>query len=118
LNVRQKMTPPFNTVAEQQQEIVRVARRIVDGSIGIIAGAREMSRLHFRSHSKEKDEEFLVFVGIDSETDHLPVGEVRRHWSAEALVRKDAEIKKAEDFLRGRALTAARALIHRYEESA
>ena len=110
------MTPAFNTVDEQQHEIVRVARRIVDGSVGVIAGAREMTRVHFRSHSKEKDEEFLVFVGIDSETDHLPVGEVRKHWSAEALAQKDAEIKEAEDFFRDRALTAARVLIQRYEK--
>jgi hypothetical protein len=110
------MTPSFNTLAEQQHEIVRVARRIVDGSVGVIEGAREMTRVHFRSHSKEEDEEFLVFVGINSETDHLPVGEVRRHWSTEALERKDAEIRKAEEFFRDRALSAAQALIRRYEK--
>lgn len=112
------MTPSFNTVAEQHHEIVRVARRIVDGSVGVIAGAREMTRVHFRSHSKERDEDFIVFVGIDSETDDLPVGEVRKHWSAEALLRKDVEIKAAEDLYRPRALEAARNLIQRYEEKA
>ena len=112
------MTPPFNTVAEQHQEIVRVAHRILDGSVGVIAGAREMTQVRFRSHSNDRDENFLVFVGIDSETDHLPVGEVRKHWSAEALAQKDIEIKEAEDFFRERAYTAARALIQRYEEKA
>jgi hypothetical protein len=112
------MTPSFNTVAEQQQEIVRVSRRILDGSVGVIAGAREMTQVRFRSHSNEKDDDFLVFEGIDSETGHLPVGEVRKHWSLDALAQKDVEIKAAEDFFRARAHTAARTLIKRYEEKA
>jgi hypothetical protein len=112
------MSAPFNTVAEQQHEIVRVARGILDGSMGVIAGAREMTKLHFRSHSKERDEDFLVFVGIDSETDHLPLGDVRRHWSPDALARKDVEIREAEDFFREQAHAAARALIARYDGNA
>ena len=112
------MTMPFNTVTEQEREIVRVAHRILDGSIGIIAGAREMTCVHFRSHSKERDEDFLAFVGIDSEIDHLPIGDARRLWATDALVRKDSEIKKAEDFFRARAFEAANNLIQRYEKTA
>jgi len=36
--------------------------------------------------------------GIDSETDTLPLGEVRQYWNAEALERKDREIAEAEAF--------------------
>ena len=110
------MTATFNTVEEQEREIVRVARRILSDEVGIIAGAREMTCVRFRSHTNEqRDEEFLAFVGIASETDHLPVGDVRRHWAADALIRKDAEIIEAEDFFRERALEAARILVERYE---
>ena len=111
-----EMKIPFNTIAEQHQEIVRIARRILDGSVGIIAGAREMMEVRFLSHSKEKEEDYLVFLGIDSETDHLPVGEVRKHWSAHALAEKDIEIKEAEDFFRESAYTAARRLVQKYEK--
>lgn len=79
------MAPPFNTVAEQHREIVRVARRILDGSAGVIAGSREMARVNFRPHVKPQDDDYLLFAGIDSETGHLPVGEVRKHWAAAAL---------------------------------
>jgi len=39
----------------------------------------------------------MRFIGIDSETDHLPVGKVREHWAADALEAKDAEITIAEE---------------------
>lgn len=40
-----------------------------------------------------RDEDWDLFVGIDSEADHLPLNENRKHWNREALARKDVEIK-------------------------
>lgn len=37
-----------------------------------------------------------VFVAIDSQTDHLPVGSVRELWSSKALAECDAELAEAE----------------------
>ena len=37
-----------------------------------------------------------LIIGILSETDHPPVGEVRKRWAAEALREKDVEIARAE----------------------
>jgi len=73
---------------DRHHEMVRVAQGILDGSIGIVAGARQLTRLRFNSRA-ENDSDILIFVGIDSETDHLPLGEVRRLWNAEALKIKD-----------------------------
>jgi hypothetical protein len=56
---------------------------------------------------------FIPFVGIDSETDHLPVGAVRAEWDAEALATKDVEIRQCEDHYRPYALEACRRLIDR-----
>ena len=36
-------------------------------------------------------------MGIDSETDHLPVGAVRSLWAADALIEKDIQIARAEE---------------------
>ena len=112
------MPADHDPLAQDKREIVSVARRILNGSSGIIAGAREITRVRFTSHSIEKDQELLVFGGIASETDHLPVGDARKHWSAEALAAKDAEIKSAETFFTERALRAAKILINRYDEAA
>jgi hypothetical protein len=53
----------------------------------------------------------LVFTAIDSETDTLPIGEVRQHWSREALERKEPEISEAEDYYHDTAIEAAYRLV-------
>ena len=45
-------------------------------------------------------EVILTFVGIDSETDTLPIGAQRKEWNRDALQRKDREIEYAEQFYR------------------
>ena len=57
----------------------------------------------------------VVFTGIDSGTDALPVGEVRQHWRPEALKLKDREIAEAERFFRETAVEAATRLIEMIE---
>jgi hypothetical protein len=69
--------------------------------------------MHFGS-STEHDNDVLVFVGIDSESDHFPLGDVRRHWSAEALKAKDEELKNYELRVRERAFRACESFIARY----
>jgi hypothetical protein len=60
-------------------------------------------------------EALLVFTAIDSETDALPVGEVRQQWSAEALDRKDREIANAEIRYREVAMEGAARLLQLIE---
>ena len=57
----------------------------------------------------------MTLIAIDSETDALPVGEVRREWSPDALKRKDKESTEAEDFYRDSAINAATKLIRLLE---
>ena len=57
------------------------------------------------------NEILLIFTGIASETDGLPVGAVRQQWSAEALERKDREIAEGEEFYRDSAMEAATRLV-------
>ena len=57
------------------------------------------------------DPDFLPFVGIDSETDHLPIGEERQHWNPEALRERDVEIERSQEHWRDYALDACRKLM-------
>ena len=107
----------ISTVDEQRKAMVLVARRILDGSTGIVAGARELHSLRFPSRA-ETDKDILIFVGIDSESDHLPLGEVRQHWSVKALKAKDAELQAYEARVRDRAFAACQNLIARYDHAA
>lgn len=87
---------------------------LVAGEIGVIAAARELGYLR---HEVEPQvaKVLLTFTGIDSETDALPVGDVRKEWSPDALKRKDRELANAEDFYRNIAINAASELIRLLE---
>lgn len=93
-----------------------MAQSVLDGGLGTIEGARRLAALRLRVRA-EDDPDFLVFVGIDSQTDHFPLGEERGRWDPAALARLDAERRRAEAGLRGRAEPACRGLIRKYESA-
>ena len=73
-----------------------IAEAVLDGRTTILEGARELSPLAHTDAIANEDDRKLI-IGIDSETDHLPVGKVREHWAADALEAKDVEITIAEE---------------------
>jgi hypothetical protein len=93
--------------------IVQCARDLIEGRRGIIESARVLQSLAF-SVRDERDPDFVVFRGIDSETDALPVGEVRKYWSPSALEREDVKIRSCEERYRKAAMEAANRLIVKY----
>lgn len=97
-----------------QGKVLAICEAVLNEEIGVIAGSR---RLHQLGHElcDEHDEDFLTFVGIDSQTDHLPVDRERQNWSNEALQRKNKEIDDAEAFHKNQAISACRKLISRFE---
>jgi len=53
-------------------KIVAAARSILSGELGIIAGARQLAC--WRSDvGGDHDPDLIFFVGLDSETDYLPI---------------------------------------------
>jgi hypothetical protein len=96
-------------------KVVAVAKSILSGELGIVAGARQLARWRF-DVGAEHDPDFTFFVGVDSETDHLPVGEVRSRWSPEALKAKDEDLRTFEASVRDRALRVCESLIQKYEK--
>jgi hypothetical protein len=110
----------INNEQDQRREVVRVAREILGGSVGIVAGARRMMNLYFdfaqRRSPMEKDKDILVFVGIYSESDHLPLGDFRRHWNKEALKIKDEELNRFELRVKERAFQACKNLIAKCDQ--
>ncbi|OGH71194.1 MAG: hypothetical protein A2921_03080 [Candidatus Magasanikbacteria bacterium RIFCSPLOWO2_01_FULL_43_20b] len=68
-------------------------------------------------YNLENNKSLLFFVGVASETDHLPFGDVRKKWSHDALAEKDKEIKTTEDYYMNNAKIACRELIKLFEGS-
>ena len=99
------------------RDVVQVSRSILNQTMGVTDGARRLAALRFRVRA-ESDSDFLVFAGIDSETDNFPLGDIRSRWSQDALARSDGERKRIEAHWRQSVEMACRSLIHKYEDVA
>ena len=110
------MPLPEIIIAANRQRVARIAQDILDDSIGIIEASRALVALRFEVAVDEWDPDFIAFVGIDSETDDLPVGETRQQWSPDALVKKDEEIARCEALYREPAREAASHLVTRFTQ--
>jgi hypothetical protein len=97
-----------------KSQILSLAKQLLTGQLGVIAAARELSPLRHEVET-ELAEVLVAFTAIDSETAALPIGEVRQHWSPEALERKDREITEAEQYYRDTAIEAATRLLQLIE---
>jgi hypothetical protein len=93
--------------------IVQCTLDLLEGRRGIIESARVLQRLAFRVRG-EHDADFVVFRGIDSESDALPVGPEREHWAAAVLAREDEKIRSYENQCRPAAVQSARRLMWKY----
>jgi len=91
------------------EEILTRANAFLTGKAGPIETAR--SFLGFRGNDQTLDEILLTFVAVDSETDNLPLGDVRKHWNPEALKGEDIKIAKAELWCREMVADACRDLV-------
>jgi hypothetical protein len=94
--------------------IVAIAQQVLSGKLGVVAGARELVSMRF-DVGAEHDPDFIFFAGVDSETDHLPLGDARSRWDLEALKAKDAELATYETKVRHKALQTCRNLIRKYD---
>jgi hypothetical protein len=96
--------------ARQWRSLIETLEAFRAGRLGVAEACRKV--VESRAALEADDNElFLPFVGIDSETDAFPLGEVRKHWSPTGLARADAERSAAEEHYRNYALSACGALI-------
>jgi len=87
-----------------------IARAVLDGRTTVLEAVRALVSLaHTDAVADVEDRRFII--GIESETDHLPVGEVRKLWASSALKEKDVEIARAEESYRGDFLETCRRIL-------
>ena len=96
-----------------QDQIVDVCEAILHGDTGILFGTRQLCRLHYELF-RQIDEDFVLFIGINSETDSLPIGDERQYWNEEVLIEKDKEIAEYEIRVKQDVFDACRKLIKRF----
>lgn len=104
-----------NESAWRKDCLLAVSRSLdyLEGRAGLIEAARDLWDCAFRLRA-EDDPDFHLFLVIDSDTDHLPIGRFREGWAADSLLIKDREIREVEAFYRSDAVSAAKSLIEKY----
>lgn len=111
-----------NWVTDEKQwlrdcrSVTTACRDYLTGTLGLIEASRYLASC---AHSlrEDRNSEFTFFIAVESETDHLPVGEYRNQWAADSLEVKDDEINSIEEFYRRDAVAAATLLLKRFEEA-
>ncbi len=88
-----------------------------DNKVSFLEGARQICSAA-RSLGLEKDPDINAFILIDSETDALPLGELRRHWLPEALAKLEPELRQAETWARSVGSKACESIINRFKDDA
>src|SRR5262245_46979328 len=99
-------------VIEARRLILESAKDVLSGTISPIEGARNIARTRFDARL-ESDPDILRFVGIDSETDALPIGTDRIHWQTQALAQLQGEIDKSQARARDAVATYCQSLLSR-----
>jgi len=78
---------------DYKEKIIKITNDILNKKISIVNGARKLSQFQF-GYNLENNKNLLFFVGVNSETDHLPIGQEREKWNSTSLLKKDKETKK------------------------
>lgn len=105
------MSEPFNPLNEEhvrasREAICRAATSLRSGTLPFLEGVRQLAALRFQANASGFDEDFMPFVAVDSETDHLSSQSALSYCSNEWLVKCEAEIEEVIR-LRGSAIFAA-----------
>lgn len=89
---------------------------MLSGKLSYVEGARKIVAARATARIDERDDDLLPFVGIVSETDALPFGEMRKHWQAVALDALQPEIEQKEAWARGFGEDHCKNLVDRFSE--
>lgn len=96
---------------------VQCATAILNGELGLLEGCQRLADLaDSLVDSWLDDRDFVLFGGVASEADGLPLGTARQYWSAEAFEREDRDIARYEAAVGDQVRAACRNVLARFSE--
>ncbi|AMC34456.1 DUF2489 domain-containing protein [Janthinobacterium sp. B9-8] len=111
----------MSIIITNESDVLSVRKRIgviafsmLDGEVGFLDGAIELASLRHEAAVEENDPDFMVFVVIASEIDHLPIGEPRVFWCKEALTKHQPEIEAKNAWAKSVGMSACLHLAERF----
>jgi hypothetical protein len=96
----------------ERQSVREIAQEVLESRITILEAVRKLYPLAHTDAITNEDDRTLV-IAIESETDDLPIGEVRKLWAPYALQAKDAEIARCEELWKPQFLEACKRILGR-----
>lgn len=109
---------PYSELLAARSRIAEIAAAILDGRVRIIEGSRQLMEFRLAVDPDQEDSDLLGMCGIESQTDHVPLGVVRQYWDAKALRVTDTELADHEAIFRDSAFEICRSLVERYSRPA
>jgi Protein of unknown function (DUF2489) len=91
----------------ERQRARDVAQAALDGQTTVLEAVRALVSLAHTDAVADVEDRTLI-IAIESETDHLPVGEVRKLWAPSALDVMDKEIALCEELYKRQFLEACK----------
>jgi len=101
-------------VIDNRKKVGEITTCMLNGSVNYLEGAIELASLRFEVDVPEDDKDFLAFTGVASEIDHLPIGNIRIHWSKKSLERHEAEILSTTKWAKEVTLAECKSLAKRF----
>ena len=92
----------------------RLRAELLQASFHYSTGARRIASLRFEIEGCERDQDYVVFVVIDSETDHIPKTAARSLCTQSWLEKCDAELRDIGVFYERQIKDACNNLIARF----
>jgi hypothetical protein len=111
-NVGREGTMP----SKGKERALQIARSVLTEQTSILVAACELSALVRSNPTIASEDDGRFFVGIASETDHLPIGRVRQEWHPDFLPAKDREIEQCEALWREQMRAACERILFRGQQ--
>ena len=105
-------------VQRARLQAASIAAEVLAGRVSAVIGALDLTRLRPMLDVPDDDPEFETFMLIDSECDGLPIGQVRRYWSVEALARNAPDVAHAEQWAMETGRDAFQKVVERFASAA
>lgn len=96
-----------------KEEIIKIANEIINDQKNLIERCRLITKLIYKA-GMEDDRIFDPIIAIESETDDIPLGDVRKLWDKDALKEKDKEIKEYETRNEQLIIDTCRNIVNKY----
>lgn len=97
---------------------VSLARAILSENEHYLSNVIKLNSLRFELGENEFDKDFVVFLTISSDTDHIPYGRNRENCSAKWLEKCDKELSEIKEHYRGEVEKSCKSIIERFGKNA